>query len=129
MNEDTTVCEAGLGWAIAGSRRENGAKAGGYPGADVTLREMRDGVKRKLVGLVGVEAVPVRSGAELVDTNGRMVGTVTSGTVSPTLGRPVMLAYLETALAADAEVSAVVRGKRYPVGRAALPFVAKRYKR
>ena len=95
----------------------------------MTLREARDGVRRKLVGLVGVEAVPVRSGAELVDANGRMVGTVTSGTVSPTLGRPVMLAYVETALAADVEVFAVVRGKRYPVRRAVLPFVAKRYKR
>ena len=129
MNEVTTVCEAGLAWAISPARREGGAKAGGYPGAEVTLREARDGVRRKLVGLVGVEAVPVRGSAELVDTNGRMVGTVSSGTVSPTLGRPVMLAYLETALATDAGVFAVVRGKGHPVKRAVLPFVPKRYQR
>ena len=79
--------------------------------------------------MIGVESIPVRNGAELVDANGRMLGTATSGTVSPTLGRPVMLAYLETALAADAEIFAVVRGKRCPVRRAGLPFVAKRYKR
>ena len=42
---------------------------------------------------------------------------------------PVMLGYLETALVDSAQVFAVVRGKRYPVMRAALPFVVKRYKR
>jgi glycine cleavage system aminomethyltransferase T len=54
---------------------------------------------------------------------------VTSGTVSPTLGKPIMLASLDTGLAAHAALLAVVRAKRHPVAPAALPFVAKRYKR
>lgn len=129
MDSETTVCGAALGWAIAPGRRAGGAKAGGFPGAGTTLRERDAGCAHKLVGLVGVEPVPVRSGAQLVDADGAERGTVTSGTVSPSLGKPVMLARLDTALAADAALYAVVRGKRHPVARAQLPFVPKRYKR
>ncbi len=70
--------------------------------------------------------MPVRSGAELIDDAGKAVGKVTSGTVSPTLGKPIMLAYLTTDLP---EVQAMVRGKPHPVRRTTLPFVPKRYKR
>jgi aminomethyltransferase len=129
MDAETSVCSAALGWAIPRARRAGGAKAGGFPGAETTLREMRDGCARRLVGLVGVDPVPVRSGAAIVDAGGAERGTVTSGTVSPSLGKPVMLARLDSALTPDAALFAVVRGKRHPVSRATLPFVAKRYKR
>jgi len=129
MDGETTVCTAALGWAIARTRRAGGAKEGGFPGAKTTLRELREGSARRLVGLVGLEPVPVRSGAAIVDAQGTACGTVTSGTVSPSLGKPVMLAHLESALAADAALFAVVRGKRHPVARTTLPFVPKRYKR
>ncbi|MDX1376098.1 MAG: glycine cleavage system aminomethyltransferase GcvT [Burkholderiales bacterium] len=129
MDSDTSVCAAALGWAIARMRREGGAKAGGFPGAETTLREIREGCARRLAGLVGVEPVPVRPGASIVDAEGAERGTVTSGTVSPSLGKPVMLARLDTALAPDAQLFAVVRGRRHAVTRAQLPFVPKRYKR
>lgn len=129
MDSETTVCSAALGWAIARTRRAGGAKAGGFPGAEITLRERDAGCARRLVGLIGVEPVPVRSGAQIVDAEGSVRGTVTSGTVSPSLGKPVMLARLDAALAAEAALYAVVRGKRHPVARARLPFVPKRYKR
>jgi len=129
MDAETSVCTAGLGWAVARARRADGAKAGGFPGAETTLRELREGTQRRLAGLVGVEPVPVRHGAAIVDADGAERGIVTSGTVSPTLGKPVMLARLDTTLSADAPLFAVVRGKRHAVARAALPFVPKRYKR
>ncbi len=129
MDADTTPHEAGLGWAIARSRRAGGAKAGGYPGAEVVLRAEREGARRRLVGLVGVERVPVRHGAPLVDAAGREVGVVTSGTVSPTLDRPIMLGYVAGELDEDARLYAVVRGQRHLVTRTQLPFVPKRYRR
>lgn len=129
MTSESTVCTAGLAWAIARSRRAGGAKEGGYPGAETTLREVREGTARRLGGLVGIEPVPVRSGAAIVDAEGEARGVVTSGTVSPTLGRPVMLASRDSTLAPDATLFAVVRGKRHAVARATLPFVPKRYKR
>ena len=129
MDAQTTVCTAGLDWAIARGRRAGGAKAGGFPGAETTLREARAGTAQRLVGLVGIEPVPVRSGAQIVDADGAPRGVVTSGTVSPTLGKPIMLARLDTALATDAALFALVRAKRHLVARAALPFVPKRYTR
>ena len=126
MDVGTTALEAGLGWAIAKSRRAGGAKQGGFPGADVYLKQSREGVSRKLTGLVGEEAVPVRHGSALVNAEGKDIGAVTSGTVSPTLQRPIMLAYVRTDI--TGELFAVVRGARRPVTVAKLPFVPKRYK-
>jgi aminomethyltransferase len=129
MNENTTIVEASLGWAVARSRRAGGAKEGGFPGAEVYLREAANGTARKLVGLVGEEPVPVRHGSELVDAGERQVGVVTSGTVSPSTQRAVMLAYLSASHPPDAPLYALVREKRRPVRLASLPFVPKRYKR
>src|SRR3954470_8523970 len=83
MNPDTTVLEASLGWAIGKSRRMGGNKEGGFPGAIVYLRQGRDGVQKKLHGLVGEENVPIRHDSSLVDSQGSDTGVVTSGTVSP----------------------------------------------
>ncbi len=129
MDEHTKPHEAGLGWAIARSRRTGGLKAGGFPGAEHVLREECEGARRRFVGLVGVERVPVRHGAALVDAAGRGVGVVTSGTVSPSLERPIMLGYVACETGAQAELFAMVRGQRHAVALAPLPFVPKRYKR
>ena len=126
MDVGTTALEAGLGWAIAKSRRAGGARQGSFPGAETYLKQSREGVSRKLIGLLGEEAVPIRHGAQLVTTDGKEAGTVTSGTVSPTLQRPIMLAYLRTEVTGD--LFAVVRSARRPVMKAKLPFVPKRYK-
>jgi aminomethyltransferase len=129
MDANTTVREASLGWAIARSRRAGGKKEGGFPGADVYLREQREGVPRRLVGLVGEEAVPVRHHAPLVDAEGAEAGVVTSGTVSPSTQRAIMLGYLNSQLQDGARVFAVVRDARRPVRITKLPFVPKRYKK
>jgi aminomethyltransferase len=122
MNADTTVLEASLGWAIAKSRRANG----GFPGAEIYLRQARDGVQKKLHGLVGEENVPIRHDSPLVGADGGKVGVVTSGTVSPSLQKPIMLGYVKTG--APENLFAVVRGSRRPVKVTKLPFVPKRYK-
>ncbi|HET7365843.1 MAG TPA: glycine cleavage system aminomethyltransferase GcvT [Burkholderiales bacterium] len=127
MDADTTVLEASLGWAIARSRRAGGKKQGGFPGAHVYQRELREGAKRRLVGLIGEEAVPIRHGAELL-ADGKNAGVVTSGTVSPSTSKAIMLASLRAEYGADMKLSAVVRGTQRPVRIAKLPFVPKRYK-
>jgi aminomethyltransferase len=129
LDERTTPHEAGLGWAIATSRRTGGEKGGGFPGAEAVLREEREGSARRLLGFVGLGRAPIRHGAEIVDATERQAGIVTSGTVSPTLGKPVMLGYLERAAWERTPLFARVRGERLPIERVALPFVPKRYKR
>ena len=132
IGPDTTPVEAGLAFAIPKSRRRGGLKQGGFPGAEKILAQLIDGPARKLVGLVSYDPIPIRAHAGIVDSAGNTVGEVTSGTVSPTLNRPVMLAYLSTAALTtcpDGQFNAVVRDKRPPVHLTPLPFVAKRYKR
>ena len=73
--------------------------------------------------------MPIRAHATIVDGAGNAVGEVTSGTVSPTLGRPIMLAMLSVEAIGATQLAAVVRERRVPVSTTALPFVPKRYRR
>ena len=84
--------------------------------------------RSKRVGLVGLERAPVREGAAIVDDAGVAIGRVTSGTIGPSVGQPVALAYVPTALAAPGTLlDADVRGKRQPMRVAPLPFAPHRY--
>jgi len=130
LSPSISPIEAGLAFAVARSRRTGGAKAGGFPGATRVLKELVEGASRQLIGLVSNEGIPVRAHAAVVDTQDRQVGEVTSGTISPTLSKAVMLALVNRdALAEGAMFRAVVRDKRPLLERVALPFVPKRYRR
>jgi len=132
IDATTTPLESGLAFAIPKSRRAGGARAGGFPGAGAVLRQFDAGVPRKLAGFVSHAGVPIRAHAAVVDGGGRTVGEVTSGTVSPTLGHPILLARVDSAAleaASQAPLFALVRERRLPIERATLPFVPKRYRR
>jgi aminomethyltransferase len=128
INETTTPVEAGLTWAIQKVRRAGGARHGGYPGATAIDAQLATGPMTKRVGLVGLERVPVREGATIVDAQGRKLGTVTSGTLSPTVNEPIAMAYLAANHALPHhEVYAEVRGKRQPMRVSPMPFTPHRY--
>ena len=130
INASTSPVEAGLSWALQKVRRPGGARAGGYPGAAAIEAQLASGAQRKRVGLVGLERVPVRESAVIVDAQGQALGTVTSGTLAPTVNQCVAMAYLPSAVAvAGHEVFAEVRGKRVPMRVAPMPFHPHRYKR
>jgi len=128
IDTSTTPIEAALAWAIQKVRRAGGARAGGYPGAGTIEKQLASGTARKRVGLVGLDRTPVREGAAIVDDVGGAIGRVTSGTVGPSVGKPVALAYVPSALAAvGTALEAEVRGKRQPMQVATLPFTPHRY--
>ncbi len=128
IDTTTTPVEAALTWAIQKVRRPGGARAGGYPGAALIERQLADGAEKKRVGLAGLERAPVREGAPVVDDAGAAIGRVTSGTLGPSVGRPVALAYVPTASAAPGTLlHAEVRGKRQPMQVAQLPFAPHHY--
>ena len=84
---DRTPLEAGVGWAVALDKDD-------LPGRDTLLRQREEGVPSRLRGLVteGRRHIPrphqeVRAGDEVV-------GSVTSGTFSPTIGTGIAMAYL-----------------------------------
>jgi aminomethyltransferase len=128
INETTSPIEAGLTWAIQKVRRAGGARAGGYPGAAVIDGQLATGAVTKRVGLVGLERVPVREGAVIVDAHGKKLGHVTSGTIAPTVNQPIAMAYLAANHALpNHEVYAEVRGKRQPMRVSAMPFAPHHY--
>jgi aminomethyltransferase len=128
INETTTPVEAGLTWAIQKVRRIGGARHGGYPGTSAIDAQLTTGASTKRVGLVGLERVPVREGAIIVDAQGHKLGHVTSGTLSPTVDEPIAMAYLAANHALPHhEVYAEVRGKRQPMRVSPMPFTPHRY--
>jgi aminomethyltransferase len=74
--------------------------------------------------------VPVREHVKLENMDGQTVGEVTSGLLSPTLNRPIAIAYVEPDYAAaGTELFAMVRGKPVPMVVTPTPFVPTRYHR
>ncbi|MFK3792467.1 glycine cleavage system aminomethyltransferase GcvT [Pseudomonas piscis] len=130
MNEQTTPIQASLLWAISKARRADGPRAGGFPGAAVIFAQQQEGVARKRVGLLPQERTPVREGAEIVDADGNIIGSVCSGGFGPTLGGPLAMGYLDIRYTAlDTQVCAIVRGKKVPMLVSKMPFVPQRYYR
>ena len=132
IDTTTTPVEAALEWSVQKSRRSGGARAGGFPGADVILSQLEQGASRRLIGLLPEGRAPVREGAQLfADTNSAdPIGAVTSGGFGPSLNAPVAMGYLPASHAAVGSlVFADVRGQRLPLRVSAMPFVPHNYKR
>ena len=126
----TTPVEAGLTWALSKARRRDGARPGGYPGAEAVMAQLENGVARRRVGIRPEGRAPLREGVELIDRDGKTLGRITSGGFGPTLGAPVAMGYVETARAQPGtRFGALLRGKVQPVEVAKLPFVPQRYYR
>lgn len=131
LDTTTTPVEASLLWGISKNRRADGERAGGFPGADIILKQIETkDVNRKRVGLVGQTKAPVREGCKLFDADDTEIGVITSGTAGPTAGKPVSMGYLRTDLAViGTEVFAEVRGKKLAMTVEKMPFVPQRYYR
>jgi aminomethyltransferase len=128
IDTTTTPIEAGLAWAIQKVRRPGGAREDHYPGAAVIAGQLTTGPMSRRVGLVGLERVPVREGAIVADRAGRRLGHVTSGTIGPSVDKPIAMAYLAADHAiVGHEVHADVRGKSQPMLVCAMPFAPHRY--
>jgi len=127
---DIDPVQAGLTWSISKARRADGARPGGFPGAQVIFRRMAAGAPLRRVGLAVVGKRPVREGQSVVDGQGRQVGTVCSACYGASVGGPVAMAYVESALAEPGTALGVdVRGRVLPVAVARMPFIPQRYHR
>ncbi|BBC74267.1 aminomethyltransferase [Altererythrobacter sp. B11] len=125
LDRTTDPVSAGLGWAIARRRRAEG----GFPGHAPIARLVEQGPAWRRVGLSFDGRLPAREGAPLFAGDAE-VGRVTSGGFSPTLGRPIAMAYVDAAHAAPGTpLTAEVRGRRLEAAVTPLPFVPHRYHR
>lgn len=126
IDESTTPVEAALTWSIGKRRRGEG----GFIGADVILKQLKDGAARRLVGIRPEGRAPVRAHAEIQDRAGRRIGVVTSGGFGPTVNGPVAMGYVAIGSAAPGtELQVIVRDKPLAAKVVPLPFVPHRYYR
>ena len=128
LDDTTTPVEAALSWIIPKERREKG----GFHGDKVILSQLKpkskggSGVSRRRVGII-VDGAPAREGAQ-VASEGEVVGTVTSGSPSPTLGKNIAMGYVKDGLhKAGTEVDVLVRGKGRKGTVTKMPFVPTKY--
>ena len=122
--EPRAPVEAGLVWSIGKRRREEG----GFPGFARISRELREGAKRKRVGIRPEGRAPVREGAAVHLPGGARIGSITSGGFGATAGGPVAMGYVDAAHAAPGQALELeLRGRAVAASIVPLPFVAHRY--
>jgi aminomethyltransferase len=114
LTETIDPLSAGLGFAVDLTKDFIGAGP---------LREIAaNGPKRKLVGLELEGKRIARQGTPIV-LDGKVIGEVTSGTLSPTLGKSIAMAYVDTAHTAEGtQLSADLKGTLNPAKVVKLPF-------
>ncbi len=116
INDTTSPIEAGLGW-ITKFNKEN------FINKEALLNQKENGVTRKLVAFEMTEKGIPRQGYEIVDVEGNIIGNVTSGTMSPSLGKGIGLGYVTKVNSkTDSEFFIQVRKKRIPAKVVRLPF-------
>ena len=126
LDRETTPVMAGLEFAIGKRRRAEG----GFPGAARIVGEIENGPVAKRVGLLVDGRQPVREGAMVLDREANEVGKVTSGTFSPTLQRPIAMAYVPLAMAEPGmQLKIGQRGKLFQAEVTPMPFVPHKYHR
>jgi aminomethyltransferase len=113
LDADTTPLEAGIGFAV------NLEKEQEFVGQEALRREKEEGLKKKLVGFK-VEGRGIARHDYPVAVEGETVGTVTSGTLSPTLGEAIGLALVAPDVEDEFEV--VIRNRPVAARTVPLPF-------
>jgi aminomethyltransferase len=126
MGPELLPVEANLNFALSKARREEG----NFAGAERVLAQYPDKATKKRVGLFVDGRQPIREGAAVVDDAGATIGNVTSGGFSPTLQRPIAMAYVPMALSeTGTAVTIEQRGKKIACTVADMPFVPHNYHR
>jgi aminomethyltransferase len=118
INDTTSPLEAGLGWITKFDKD--------FTNAENLKAQKETGVKRKLVGFEMLEKAIPRAHYDIVNAEGEKVGEVTSGTMSPSLGKGVGLGYVNSELSkAGTEIFIRVRNKDMKAQVVKLPFYKK----
>ncbi len=124
LSTKVTPIEAGLNWTISRLKLSQGE----FTGAPIVEAFLLNKPEKVRVGLLIDDRAVVREGAEIRSTRGNIIGHVSSGSFSPTLNRPIALAYIDRALAVPGtKMEALVRDRAIPAHVAPLPFVPHRY--
>lgn len=126
MGPDILPVEANLNFALHKRRREEA----NFAGAARVLAQYPDKADKTRVGLFVDGRQPIREGAKVIDATGALIGAVTSGGFSPTLQRPIAMAYVPMNLSeTGTAITIEQRGKKIACTVADMPFVQHHYYR
>ncbi|CAD0204824.1 unnamed protein product [Chrysodeixis includens] len=125
IDESVTPVEANLTWLVAKRRRTED----NFPGSSIILRQIKEGVTKRRVGIRMETGPPARKGAVLKDSKtSETVGAITSGCPAPSLGGNVVMGYISEALKkSGTELLVNIRGKDVACVVAKMPFVPAKY--
>ena len=116
IDDTTSPLEAGLGWITKFSKA--------FTNSAYFEKQKAEGLTKKLVGFEMLEKGIARHDYEIKDFEGVIIGKVTSGTQSPTLGKAIGMGYVETKFAAaDSEIYISVRNTLIKAKVVKMPFV------
>lgn len=120
IDDTTSPIEAGLGWITK-------TQKGPFISSEIFSRQRKEGVQRKLVGFEVEDRRVPRHDYPIQDMSGRVIGKVTSGTLSPSLQKPIGMGYVETAFAKEGTgVQVIANNKALPARVVKLPFYVKK---
>jgi len=117
IDDDTSPLEAGLGWITKTSKAN-------FISKEYFSQQEQNGVSKKLMAFKMLERGIPRKGYSICDPDGKTIGTVTSGTQSPTLEKGIGMGYIQTDQATIGEkIQIGVRNKQLSAEICELPFV------
>ena len=119
----TSPIEAGLKWSLCKDR----VSSADFIGGNAIRGEVNKGPVRSLLGFLPKGRAPAREGTLIYDSNDNLIGEVTSGGFSPSLGVPISIGYINTPSLDQKEIFLDVRGKKIPADVVKLPFVPHNY--
>ncbi len=116
IDDTTSPLEAGLGWITKFTKD--------FTNKAYFEKQKAEGLAKKLVGFEMMEKGIARHDYEIKDFEGTVIGKVTSGTQSPSLGKAIGLGYVTTAFAAiDSEIYISIRNTLIKAKVVKIPFV------
>ncbi len=115
IDDTTSPIEAGLGWVTKFTKE--------FTNSEALADEKRRGAERKLIAFELDDRGIPRHGYDIVDGQGKKIGVVTSGTMSPMLGKGIGLGYVPTVFAGvDSKINIQIRKNAIPATVVKLPF-------
>ena len=115
IDDTTSPLEAGLGWITKFSKD--------FTGKEFLEQQKQEGIERKLIGFEMIDKGIPRHGYEIKDHSGMLIGYVTSGTQSPSLGKAIGMGYVRNMFATlDTTIFIKVRDKLLLAKVVKVPF-------
>lgn len=118
INDTTSPLEAGLGWITKFTKD--------FTNSEALKAQKEAGVSKKLVGFEMIERGIPRHDYLIVDSEGKEIGTVTSGTMAPSLGKSIGMGYVKTEFSTiDSQIYIQIRNKNILAKVVKMPFYKK----